>query len=47
MAAALSVGRSEDLAHARRLIEEGADVSGQRDELADANSDLEQIGASS
>ncbi len=47
VAAALSVGRSEDLAHARRLIEEGADVSGQRDELADANSDLEQIGASS
>ena len=41
VAAALSVGRSEDLAHARRLLESGADVSGQKDALADADSDLE------
>jgi 3-phenylpropionate/trans-cinnamate dioxygenase ferredoxin reductase component len=45
VAAALSVGRSEDLAHARRLLESGADVSGQKDTLADADSDLEQLGS--
>jgi 3-phenylpropionate/trans-cinnamate dioxygenase ferredoxin reductase component len=45
VAAALSVGRSEDLAHARRLLESGADVSGQKDMLADADSDLEEIGS--
>jgi 3-phenylpropionate/trans-cinnamate dioxygenase ferredoxin reductase subunit len=43
VAAALSVGRSEDLAHARRLIESGADVSGQRKALADVDCDLEQL----
>jgi len=42
--AALSVGRSEDLMHARRLLESGADVSGQRNALADADSDLGAIG---
>jgi 3-phenylpropionate/trans-cinnamate dioxygenase ferredoxin reductase subunit len=42
--AALSVERSEDLAHARRLIESGADVSGQKDALADAETDLDDIG---
>ena len=42
--AALTVGRSEDLAHARRLLESGADVAGHRDTLADADSDLEAIG---
>jgi 3-phenylpropionate/trans-cinnamate dioxygenase ferredoxin reductase subunit len=45
VAAALSVGRSEDLAHARRLLESGADVSGEREILADADSDLEQLEA--
>ena len=45
-AAALSVGRSEDLAQARRLLEAGADVSGQSDALADVDSDLEAIGSS-
>ena len=45
LAAALSVGRSEDLAHARRLIESGADVSGDRDALSDADSDLDEIGS--
>jgi 3-phenylpropionate/trans-cinnamate dioxygenase ferredoxin reductase subunit len=43
VAAALSVGRSEDLAHARRLIECRADVSDRRAELADADSDLEAL----
>jgi 3-phenylpropionate/trans-cinnamate dioxygenase ferredoxin reductase subunit len=44
--AALSVDRSEDLQHARRLIESGADVSGSRDAIADADSDLEALGGS-
>jgi 3-phenylpropionate/trans-cinnamate dioxygenase ferredoxin reductase subunit len=42
--AALSVGRSEDLARARRLLESGADVSGEKGALADADSDLDEIG---
>ena len=41
---ALAVGRSEDLIHARTLIETGADVSGQKEELGDADADLERIG---
>ncbi len=41
---ALSVERSEDLIHARRLIEDGADVSGSRDALGDPGSDLASIG---
>jgi 3-phenylpropionate/trans-cinnamate dioxygenase ferredoxin reductase component len=45
VAAALSVERSEDLQHARRLIESGADVSSQRDALADVDSDLDSIGS--
>ena len=43
VAAALSVGRSEDLGHARRLIESGADVSEQKGALADEGSDLDEI----
>jgi 3-phenylpropionate/trans-cinnamate dioxygenase ferredoxin reductase subunit len=43
VAAALTVGRSDDLMHARRLIESGADVSGERAVLADADSDLQSI----
>jgi 3-phenylpropionate/trans-cinnamate dioxygenase ferredoxin reductase subunit len=43
--AALSVGRSEDLMHARRLLECGANVSQQIDALADPNSDLDEIGS--
>jgi 3-phenylpropionate/trans-cinnamate dioxygenase ferredoxin reductase subunit len=39
----LAVGRSQDLIHARALIETGADVSGMRAQLADVDSDLEQI----
>jgi 3-phenylpropionate/trans-cinnamate dioxygenase ferredoxin reductase subunit len=45
VAAALSVGRSEDLSYARSLIESGADVSAQRDALADVDSDLAAIGS--
>jgi 3-phenylpropionate/trans-cinnamate dioxygenase ferredoxin reductase subunit len=41
---ALAVGRSEDLIHARTLIETGADVSGAKDALADLDSELESIG---
>jgi 3-phenylpropionate/trans-cinnamate dioxygenase ferredoxin reductase component len=40
----LAVGRSDDLMHARRLIESGADVSGSKDALADVDSDLEALG---
>jgi 3-phenylpropionate/trans-cinnamate dioxygenase ferredoxin reductase component len=45
VAAALSVDRSEDLVHARRLIESGADVSGQKEALADPDSDLDEVGS--
>ncbi len=41
----LAVGRSEDLIHARTLIETGADVSGAKDALADVDSELESVGA--
>jgi len=41
----LAVGRSEDLVHARRLIESGADISGQREALADIDSELDSVGA--
>jgi 3-phenylpropionate/trans-cinnamate dioxygenase ferredoxin reductase subunit len=40
VAGALSVGRSEDLAEARRLLADGVDVSGAREKLADPSSDL-------
>jgi 3-phenylpropionate/trans-cinnamate dioxygenase ferredoxin reductase component len=45
VAAALAVGRSEDLAEARRLIESGADVMGHKDALGDVDSDLSAVGA--
>jgi 3-phenylpropionate/trans-cinnamate dioxygenase ferredoxin reductase component len=45
VAGALAVGRSEDLIEARRLIESGADVSGETEALADARTGLETIGA--
>jgi 3-phenylpropionate/trans-cinnamate dioxygenase ferredoxin reductase subunit len=44
VAAALSVGRSDDLMHARRLIESRADVSGARDQLTDVDSELDGVG---
>jgi 3-phenylpropionate/trans-cinnamate dioxygenase ferredoxin reductase component len=40
----LAVGRSDDLIHGRRLIETGADVSGQKEALADPNAELEAVG---
>jgi 3-phenylpropionate/trans-cinnamate dioxygenase ferredoxin reductase subunit len=40
VAGALSVGRSEDLAEARRMLADGVDVSAARDALADPGSDL-------
>ena len=40
---ALSVERSEDLGYARTLIETGADLSGQKDALADPDSDLDEV----
>jgi 3-phenylpropionate/trans-cinnamate dioxygenase ferredoxin reductase subunit len=43
VAGALSVGRSEDLAEARRMLADGVDVSGARDAIADADSDLASI----
>jgi 3-phenylpropionate/trans-cinnamate dioxygenase ferredoxin reductase subunit len=41
VAGCLAVGASEDLAHARRLLAEGIDVSGERDKIADPGTDLE------
>jgi 3-phenylpropionate/trans-cinnamate dioxygenase ferredoxin reductase subunit len=41
----LAVGRSEDLVSARRLIEDGVDVSGAKDALADPDRDLGMVGA--
>ncbi len=40
---ALAVGRSEDLIHARALIESGRDVSARRAELGDPDSELESV----
>jgi len=45
VAGALSVERSEDLAEARRLLAGGVDVSAARDQIADPDSDLSQLGA--
>jgi len=43
VAGALSVGRSEDLAEARRLLADRVDVSTARDRLADPGSNLAEI----
>jgi 3-phenylpropionate/trans-cinnamate dioxygenase ferredoxin reductase component len=43
LAATLAVGRSEDLVHARRLVESGADVAERRDALADADTTLDDV----
>jgi 3-phenylpropionate/trans-cinnamate dioxygenase ferredoxin reductase component len=45
VAGALSVERSEDLAEARRLLADGVDVSAAKAQIADAGSDLSQLGA--
>ncbi len=43
VAGCLSVGRSEDLAEARRLIHEGTDVAGATAQIADPDSDLSSL----
>lgn len=43
LAAALSVGRSEDLLHARRLIAAGGELGGRGAELADLGMDLAEV----
>jgi 3-phenylpropionate/trans-cinnamate dioxygenase ferredoxin reductase subunit len=43
VAGALSVGRSEDLAEARRMLAEGVDVSAAKSAIADPDSDLSSI----
>jgi 3-phenylpropionate/trans-cinnamate dioxygenase ferredoxin reductase subunit len=43
VAGALSVGRFEDLAEARRMLADGVDVSAARERIADAESDLGEI----
>ncbi len=43
VAGALSVGRSEDLAEARRMLADRVDVSGAREAIADAGSNLSSI----
>jgi 3-phenylpropionate/trans-cinnamate dioxygenase ferredoxin reductase component len=43
VAGALSVGRSEDLAEARRMLADRVDVSGARDRIADPSGDLSAI----
>jgi 3-phenylpropionate/trans-cinnamate dioxygenase ferredoxin reductase subunit len=45
VAGALSVDRPEDLAEARRMLAARVDVSAARDRIADAGSDLSEIGA--
>ena len=45
VAGALSVGRSEDLAEARRMLADGVDVSAHTARIADPASDLSEIGA--
>jgi 3-phenylpropionate/trans-cinnamate dioxygenase ferredoxin reductase subunit len=45
VAGALSVGRPEDLAEARRMLADRVDVSGAREAISDADSDLSAIGA--
>ncbi len=44
VAGALSVERPEDLAEARRLLADGVDVSAAKPQIADAGSDLSEIG---
>ena len=44
VAAALTVGRSDDLSVASRLLKEKTDVSGLRDRIEDPGSDIEELG---
>jgi 3-phenylpropionate/trans-cinnamate dioxygenase ferredoxin reductase component len=43
LAGALTVGRSDDLQHARRLIASGAEIGERADQLGDLSTDLESI----
>jgi len=43
VAGCLSVGRSEDLAEARRMLADGVDVSGAKDAIGDPDADLSAI----
>jgi 3-phenylpropionate/trans-cinnamate dioxygenase ferredoxin reductase component len=43
VAGCLSVERSEDLAEARRMLADGVDISGSKDQIADPDSDLSAI----
>jgi 3-phenylpropionate/trans-cinnamate dioxygenase ferredoxin reductase component len=43
VAGCLSVGRSEDLAEARRLIHEGTDIAGAVDRIGDPDADLSSL----
>src|SRR6201996_285478 len=43
VAGCLSLGRSEDLSEARRMIFEGADISGAKDRIADSAADLSSL----
>ena len=43
LAGALTVGRSDDLQHARRLIASGAELGDRADQLGDLSTDLESI----
>jgi 3-phenylpropionate/trans-cinnamate dioxygenase ferredoxin reductase subunit len=43
LAAALSVGRSEDLVHARRLIASGTELGEEKGRLADVDTDLAEL----
>jgi 3-phenylpropionate/trans-cinnamate dioxygenase ferredoxin reductase subunit len=43
VAAALSVGRSEDLEHARRLIASGSEIGDRAHKVEDLSSDLETL----
>jgi 3-phenylpropionate/trans-cinnamate dioxygenase ferredoxin reductase subunit len=45
LAGALSVGRSDDLEHARRLIASNVDLSGRGAEIEDLSTDLASVGA--
>ena len=44
VAGALSVERSEDLSEARRMLADGVDVSGAKEQLGDVGSDLSAVG---
>jgi len=44
VAGCLAVGASEDLAHARRLLADGTDITSAQAKIADPDSDLDEVG---